>query len=129
MAKPEVAPISKESNIKLKSHAQIADDRLRPPRLRFQRGKLEKKKKTLRDLSSLRQRLLTSHALCASLGTAINPETMQDDLILVVLIIKVFCPSLICLPPSWSAIFGACLDWSVLMAAYRLAAIISALVN
>ena len=54
---------------------------------------------------------------------------MQDDLILLVLTIRVFCPSFVCLPPSMSLFFGACLDWSVLIAAYRLAAIISALIK
>lgn len=34
---------------------------------------------------------------------------------------------LICLPPSWSSLFGARLDWSVLNAAYRLAAIVPAM--
>ena len=47
---------------------------------------------------------------------------MQDDFILVVLTIKVLCPSL-------SFLSGAFLDWGVLMiAAFRLAAVISALV-
>ena len=54
---------------------------------------------------------------------------MQDDLILAVLTIKLLCPSLICLPPSLSSLFGAVVDWSVLIAAYRLAALISALLK
>ena len=45
---------------------------------------------------------------------------MQDDLILVVLTIKVL---------SLSSFFGVFLDWSVLIAAFRLAAVVSALVK
>lgn len=54
---------------------------------------------------------------------------MQDDFVLVVLTIRVLCPSFIGLPSSLSSLSGAFLDWSVLIAAYRLAAVISALVE
>ena len=54
---------------------------------------------------------------------------MQDDLLLVVLTFKVLCPAFICLPSSLSSLFGAFLDWSVLIATFRLAAVISALVK
>ena len=56
-------------------------------------------------------------------------QIMHDHFILVVLTFKLLCPSLIYLPPSWSSLFGALPDWSVLIAAYRLAAIWSALVE
>lgn len=54
---------------------------------------------------------------------------MQDDLILVMLTIKIVCTPLFCLPSSLSVLSGAFLDWSVLIAAFRLASVISALVE
>ena len=49
---------------------------------------------------------------------------MEDDLLLVVLtIVKLICPG------SVSLSCGAFLDWSVLIAAYRLAALLSAAVT
>ena len=123
----EVAPISNESNARLKVACAIADDLLSTAKTQISTWQIRKKDVT-RSLFPA-STSPTSHALFRIIGTRHHHQIMQDDLILLVLTIKIFCPALICLPSSLSAIFGACLDWSVLIAAYRLAAIISALVN
>ena len=75
--------------------------------------------------------LIITYLSIGTTTTFINKviRIMQDDLIILLLTIKVLYPYFLHVPSSLSSSFGASIDWSVLMAAYRLAAIIAALVD